>query len=132
MVESEHLRTLEPSVKAINAQFDTILGALPGIAAKAAVVAERRPHDRLVDRRHRPAGRRRAGRRLPAQRRAARRRAASSRASGASAPPRPPGRRTSTPSPLLLTTQDQVIRTIETAANYGGSLDVILDDASEE
>jgi len=43
MVESEHLRTLEPSVKAINAQFDTILGALPGIAAKAAVVAERRP-----------------------------------------------------------------------------------------
>jgi len=43
MVESEHLRTLEPSVKAINAQFDTILGALPGIAAKAAIVAERRP-----------------------------------------------------------------------------------------
>ena len=43
MVESEHLRTLEPSVRAINAQFDTILGALPGIAAKAAVVAERRP-----------------------------------------------------------------------------------------
>ena len=42
-VESEHLRTLEPSVKAINAQFDTILGALPGIAAKAAIVAERRP-----------------------------------------------------------------------------------------
>ena len=31
--------------------------------------------------------------------------------------------------PLLLTTQDQVIRTVETAANYGGSLDVILDDA---
>jgi cob(I)alamin adenosyltransferase len=42
-VESEHLRTLEPSVKAINAQFDTILSALPGIAAKAKVVAERRP-----------------------------------------------------------------------------------------
>ena len=42
-VESEHLRTLEPSVRAINAQFETILGALPGIAAKAAVVAERRP-----------------------------------------------------------------------------------------
>ena len=34
--------------------------------------------------------------------------------------------------PLLLTTQDQVIRTIESAANYGGSLDVVLDDASEE
>ena len=31
--------------------------------------------------------------------------------------------------PLLLTTQDQVIKTIEAAANYGGSLDVILDDA---
>jgi hypothetical protein len=42
-VESEHLRTLEPSVRAINEQFDIILGALPGIGAKAAVVAERRP-----------------------------------------------------------------------------------------
>jgi hypothetical protein len=42
-VESEHLRPLEPAVKAINAQFDIIVGALPGIAAKAAVVAERRP-----------------------------------------------------------------------------------------
>jgi hypothetical protein len=31
--------------------------------------------------------------------------------------------------PLLLTTQDQVIKTIESAANYGGSLDTILDDA---
>jgi hypothetical protein len=41
-VEAEHLRPLEPAVKAINAKFDTILGALPGIAAKAAVVAERR------------------------------------------------------------------------------------------
>jgi hypothetical protein len=30
---------------------------------------------------------------------------------------------------LLLTTQDQVARTIGTAADYGGSLDVILDDA---
>jgi hypothetical protein len=30
---------------------------------------------------------------------------------------------------LLLTTQGQVIKTIETAADYGGSLDVILDDA---
>jgi hypothetical protein len=42
-VESEHLRPLEGAVKAINAQFDIILGALPGIARKAAVVAERRP-----------------------------------------------------------------------------------------
>ena len=42
-VESDHLRPLEPAVKAINAQFDVIIGAMPGIAAKAAVVAERRP-----------------------------------------------------------------------------------------
>lgn len=43
MVESEHLRPLEPAVIAINEQFDVIVGAMPGIAAKAAVVAERRP-----------------------------------------------------------------------------------------
>jgi uncharacterized protein YoxC len=42
-VENEHLRPLEPAVKAINAQFEIILGALPGIARKAAIVAERRP-----------------------------------------------------------------------------------------
>ena len=42
-VEADHLRPLEGSVKAINAQFDIILSALPGIARKAAVVAERRP-----------------------------------------------------------------------------------------
>jgi hypothetical protein len=42
-VEAEHLRPLEPAVQAINAQFDVIVGAMPGIAAKAAVVAERRP-----------------------------------------------------------------------------------------
>ena len=42
-VESQHLRTLEPSVKAINTQFDVILTAQPGIARKASVVAERRP-----------------------------------------------------------------------------------------
>ena len=42
-VEAEHLRPLEGAVKAINAQFDVILGALPGIARKAAIVAERRP-----------------------------------------------------------------------------------------
>jgi hypothetical protein len=41
-VEGEHLRPLEPAVTAINAQFDVILSALPGIASKAAVVAERR------------------------------------------------------------------------------------------
>ncbi len=42
-VEAEHLRPLEPAVKAINSQFDVILSALPGIARKAAIVAERRP-----------------------------------------------------------------------------------------
>jgi hypothetical protein len=42
-VEAEHLRPLEPAVKAINAQFDVILGALPGIASKAESVAARRP-----------------------------------------------------------------------------------------
>ena len=30
---------------------------------------------------------------------------------------------------LLATTQQQTIKTIESAANYGGSLNVILDDA---
>jgi predicted PurR-regulated permease PerM len=42
-VEAQHLRPLEPAVKDINAQFEAILGALPGIARKAALVAERRP-----------------------------------------------------------------------------------------
>jgi hypothetical protein len=69
-----------------------------------------------VDRRHRPDRRRGAGRRLPAPRRAL---------GGA-------GAKDLDAVPLLLTTQDQVIRTIETAANYGGSLDVIIDDAPKE
>jgi hypothetical protein len=30
---------------------------------------------------------------------------------------------------LLLTTQEQVRKTVETVADYGGSLDVIIDDA---
>jgi hypothetical protein len=34
--------------------------------------------------------------------------------------------------PLLLTTQDHVRQTVEVVAGYGGSLDVILDDAEEE
>jgi hypothetical protein len=41
-VESGHLRPLGPAVIAINQQFEIILSALPGIAAKAAIVAERR------------------------------------------------------------------------------------------
>lgn len=42
-VETDHLKPLEPAVTAINAQFEVIVGALPGVARKAAVVAERRP-----------------------------------------------------------------------------------------
>ncbi len=42
-VESEHLRPLQGAVEAINGQFDIILGALPEIGRKAAIVAERRP-----------------------------------------------------------------------------------------
>ena len=33
---------------------------------------------------------------------------------------------------LLLTTQDQVRETVAGVANYGGSLDVIIDDAEED
>jgi hypothetical protein len=33
--------------------------------------------------------------------------------------------------PLLLTTQDQVAQTVAGVADYGGSLDVIIDDAEE-
>jgi hypothetical protein len=33
---------------------------------------------------------------------------------------------------LLLTTQDQVRETVAGVANYGGSLDVIIDDAEEK
>jgi hypothetical protein len=33
--------------------------------------------------------------------------------------------------PLLLTTRDQVAQTVAGVANYGGSLDVIIDDAEE-
>ena len=43
MVESDHLQPLEPAVKAINGQFDVIIGAFPGIARKAKIVADRRP-----------------------------------------------------------------------------------------
>ena len=43
MVQSEHLQPLEPAVKAINGQFDVIIGAFPGIARKAKIVADRRP-----------------------------------------------------------------------------------------
>jgi hypothetical protein len=41
-VQSGHTRPLGAAVTAINAQFEIILGALPGIAAKAAIVARRK------------------------------------------------------------------------------------------
>ena len=42
-VEAEHLATLGPAVEAINSQFEIIVGTLPEIGRKAAIVAERRP-----------------------------------------------------------------------------------------
>jgi hypothetical protein len=39
-VEEEHLRPLRPAVEAINSQFDGIIGLMPGVAKKAAIVAE--------------------------------------------------------------------------------------------
>jgi hypothetical protein len=39
-VEEEHLRPLRPAVEAINAQFDGIIGLMPSVAKKAAIVAE--------------------------------------------------------------------------------------------
>ncbi|MDQ6806677.1 MAG: hypothetical protein M3065_17315, partial [Actinomycetota bacterium] len=42
-VESQHLRPLDGAVRAINDQFEIILGALPGMARKAGIVAKRRP-----------------------------------------------------------------------------------------
>jgi hypothetical protein len=41
-VESSHLRPLKASVEAINAQFDAVLSVIPGIASKAAIVANNR------------------------------------------------------------------------------------------
>ncbi|HEX3294978.1 MAG TPA: hypothetical protein VHR38_14700 [Solirubrobacterales bacterium] len=39
-VEQEHLRPLRPAVEAINTQFDGIIGLMPSVAAKAAIIAE--------------------------------------------------------------------------------------------
>jgi hypothetical protein len=39
-VEEEHLRPLRPAVEAINAQFAGIIGLMPSVAKKAAIVAE--------------------------------------------------------------------------------------------
>ena len=114
-------------MEAINAQFDVILSALPGIGAKAAVVAERRPTMTLwvlalsccscVPGRGHPApGRARRGQR---DRREHRSHPDAARA----------GSEDLDAAPLLLTTQTQVKQTVANVAAYGGSLDVILDDA---
>ena len=129
MVESEHLQPLEPAVKAINGQFDVILGALPGDRAQG------------QDRRREEAPMtlewigdallllvvlpvvvyllrgvlNAANSIVPSAQQIAMAATAGSKDLDATA--------------LLLTTQDQVQKTIEVAADYGGSLDVILDDA---
>jgi hypothetical protein len=41
-VESGHLHPLEGAVTKINAEFDEVLKLIPGIARKAAIVADRR------------------------------------------------------------------------------------------
>jgi hypothetical protein len=41
-VETTHLRPLGQCIRDINAKLEVILGALPGIAGKAAIVAARR------------------------------------------------------------------------------------------
>ena len=131
-VEAEHLRPLEGAVTAINEQFDIILGALPGIAKKA------------VDRRREEAamtlywigaivllvvifpvvvyllnGVLTAAKSIvPSVQQIAEVAEAGSKDLDAAV--------------LLLTTQDQVKQTVAGVANYGGSLDVILDDAPEE
>jgi uncharacterized membrane protein len=40
-VESQHLRSLAPAVEAINEGVSAILGTLPGVSDKAAIVASR-------------------------------------------------------------------------------------------
>ena len=129
-VEAEHLRPLESSVTAINAQFDVILGALPGIAqqggdrgrAEAAMtlwwignavllivvvpLVVYLLHGVLTA----------ASSIVPSVQKIAGVTAEASKDLDATA--------------LLLTTQDQVARTIAGVAEYGGSLDVIIDDAS--
>ena len=114
-------------MKAINAQFDVILSALPGIGAKAAIVAEGGRDD--LGPRPRAAARRLAGRRRSCCNNVLKeansivgsieriKRAAQA------------GSKDLDAAPLLLTTQQQVRETVANVAAYGGSLDVIVDDA---
>ncbi len=130
-VESQHLRPLEPAVKAINAQFEIILGALPGIARKA---ADRRREEAamtlwwigdvvllvvilpvvvyLLN------GVLQAAKSIvPSVDEIAATAAAGSKDLDSAA--------------LLVTTDQQVKDTVAGVANYGGSLDAIVDDAED-
>ena len=131
-VESEHLRPLEKAVMAINAQFDVILGALPDIARKA---GDRRREETamtlwwignavllvlilpvvvyLLRGVHEA-----AKSIVPSVHGIATVAAAGSKDLDSAA--------------LLLTTEDQVKQTVAGLADYGGSLNVILDDAEAE
>ena len=128
-VEEEHLRPLEGAVKAINAQFEVILGALPASPARRRSSPRGGRNDALVDRRvallvvvfpvvvyllNGVLSPRRASSRAWETRAEAA--AAASQDLDATA--------------LLLTTQEQVAQTVAGVAGYGGSLDVIIDDAS--
>jgi hypothetical protein len=111
-VEAEHLRPLEGAVKAINGQFDIILGALTlwwiGNVVLLAVVLPV-----VVYLLHGVLSAAKAI--VPSVQEIGAAAAAGSKDLDAAA--------------LLLTTQEQVTQTVAVAANYGGSLDVILDDA---
>ena len=117
-------------MKAINAQFDVILSALPGIGAKAADRGREEAAMTLwwiVDLVLLVGGRPRRG--DPAAQRPRRGERDRPGASHASRDAARAGSKDLDAVPLLLTTQDQVRQTVENVAAYGGSLDVILDDA---
>ena len=128
-VEAEHLRPLEPAVTAINAQFDTILGSAAG--------------DRPQGRHRRRAEAAMTGVWIGAAilllvvlpivvvllkgvLDAAKSIVPSIESIAATAEA---GSKDLDAAALLLTTQEQVRQTIAGVAAYGGSLDVILDDA---
>ena len=82
-----------------------------------------------LDRRHRPAGGDRPGRRDPARWRPERSQEGDARRSRRWFPWREAASKDLDAVELLNTTQTQVNQTVGVVANYGGSLDVILEDA---
>ena len=63
-VESEHLKPLRPAVEAINAQFEGIVGLMPGVAKKAGIVAAHTGNGRRGGKTNRkPAAKKRKARR---------------------------------------------------------------------